>query len=986
MSALQSFMNSPVLHQIAITLLHSLWQGAAIFAGLAVAMSAMAKTSPQKRYAVAAGAMFLLVAAPLATFLWIGRASAAPLPADQPPQLGLATDTQIGTLQPAPADTISREPQLVVATRTVGAGWPAPRSLGERTAAALPWIALSWIAGVVVLAMRNLGGWFAMQQMRFTGTAAGGPDAERLARSLSRRLGVSRAVRVLKSSIARTPLVIGLIKPVILLPVSALTELSIAELESILAHELAHIRRYDFAVNLLQTAVETILFYHPAVWLVSSRIRQERENCCDDLALSVTRDRASYVRALAAVASVRVTSLVPAASSGKLLPRLQRLLGVSDRHVGRPSGWSAAAVLLTLGLCAVLFSGSHAQVTDKKAEAAAGADDVVWVRGHVLDPQGKRVAGAQISTTAWPFTSPLSQAKSGPDGAYAISFRKSQFGETWNSWESTVVAATMPGFGPGWSRCNRTNDKGEVVLTLATDDVPLQGRILDLEGRPVRGVNVVVTAIRAQAVDLSKLNIDRSDPSRDAGDNPPNLDGAALGSGQSATTSADGRFGFSGLGRDRTIEMIATGGGIAQSYIEASTRLAPTQSREFQAYIRVTETTYGSTFDFVAQPGRTVRGTVRDAATGQSLAGVSIKTGLVRMGTVTDSQGHYQMEGFRPSESIQLTAVPQEGAPYLMRDMSTPRGNGPATIDFDLHRGVLISGRIVDKNTGSPVHGMEVIYYPCLTNAAAQKLTEFLKDDVPTRFGRCYSHADGSFHIVGLPGKAVLATRGGNTPFRKGTGKESLKVPLSKNGTMQVFGGTFWTPHSFLCVKDIDIPEGQSQASLSFESDPGITVHLQLVDGDGNPVSGATILGHKPDRGYEHLKGDGADVIAIAPDETRRITLFQKDRQLGRVLMLKAADFPSGTAQVKLEPVSYVTGRLLGADGQPMADAMVQGPLFQQYPAGTDANGHFKMLVLPGLPYNLFGIKGRTDFATDAKGLTLAPGETRDLGDVHANH
>jgi beta-lactamase regulating signal transducer with metallopeptidase domain len=455
MNALQTIVHTPVLHQIAITLLHSLWEWAAIFAALAVAMSAMAKASPQKRYLLATVAMFLLIAAPPATFLWLGRAGATPITVPEPPHREVAADTQVGNLQPAPTGPISREPQLIGAAGTVPTRWPALRSLGERMAEALPWIALSWIAGVMVLALRNLGGWIAMQELRFAGIAPGGQDAERLTHSLSRRLGVGRAVRVLQSSIARTPLVSGLIKPVILLPASSVTELSVAELESILAHELAHIRRYDFAVNLLQAVIETILFYHPAVWIVSSRIRQERENCCDDLALSVTRDRACYVRALAAVASVRVSSLVPAASTGKLLPRLQRLLGVSDGHAGRPSGWSAGAVLLTLSLCAVLFSGSHAQVTDRKTEVAGDADDVVWIRGHVLDPQGKPVAGATITTTTWPFTSPLSQAKSGPDGAYAISFHKSQFDSTWNSWESTLVAARLSGFGPGWSMWNR---------------------------------------------------------------------------------------------------------------------------------------------------------------------------------------------------------------------------------------------------------------------------------------------------------------------------------------------------------------------------------------------------------------------------------------------------------------------------------------------------------------------------------------------------
>ena len=95
------------------------------------------------------------------------------------------------------------------------------------------------------------------------------------------------------------PTVIGWLKPVVLLPASALAGLTPRQLEAILAHELAHIRRHDYLVNLLQTLVETLLFYHPAVWWLSRRIRVERENCCDDLAVSLCGDPVAYAAALA---------------------------------------------------------------------------------------------------------------------------------------------------------------------------------------------------------------------------------------------------------------------------------------------------------------------------------------------------------------------------------------------------------------------------------------------------------------------------------------------------------------------------------------------------------------------------------------------------------------------------------------------------------------------------------------------------------------
>ena len=143
------------------------------------------------------------------------------------------------------------------------------------------------------------------------------------------------------------PTVIGWLKPVVLLPTSALAGLAPNQMEAILAHELAHVRRHDYIVNLFQTVVETLLFYHPAVWWLSRRIRAERENCCDDLAVSLCGDPVAYAAALAELEGLRSTTgdLVLAATGGSLLQRVRRLLGVPT-HAGRAPGWLAAGLAL----------------------------------------------------------------------------------------------------------------------------------------------------------------------------------------------------------------------------------------------------------------------------------------------------------------------------------------------------------------------------------------------------------------------------------------------------------------------------------------------------------------------------------------------------------------------------------------------------------------------------------------------------------------
>jgi hypothetical protein len=173
---------------------------------------------------------------------------------------------------------------------------------------------------------------------------------------LAARMGIRKPVQTLISSIADAPSMVGWLRPVILIPAATAAGLTPQQLESILAHELAHIRRHDYLVNLGQTLVETLLFYHPAIWWASRQIRRERELCCDDLAVLVVGDALSYARALTVLEKTRAVTpgLAMGSTRGPLLERIQRLVSPNGRD-HRPSKWAGVVVLLLLGLSAFIL-------------------------------------------------------------------------------------------------------------------------------------------------------------------------------------------------------------------------------------------------------------------------------------------------------------------------------------------------------------------------------------------------------------------------------------------------------------------------------------------------------------------------------------------------------------------------------------------------------------------------------------------------------
>jgi beta-lactamase regulating signal transducer with metallopeptidase domain/sporulation protein YlmC with PRC-barrel domain len=334
MTAFANWFTPDVLRTLGLALAHFIWQGAAVGALSAVAIATARSASV--RYIIGVAALALMVAAPVITYVIL--------------------------YDPSPVATANAEISSSPAMVLVGKLAAQPTYVGNVTSSgllsgnALNWFVALWFAGVVLFSLRTAGGFFLVARLRHRDSKSVSAELLALCGDLERRLGITRAVRFCESLHLDAPAVLGWFRPVVFLPISALTCLSEAQLRAVIAHELAHIRRFDAFVNLFQVAVETLLFYHPAVWWLSRRIRAERENCCDDVALSLCGNPAEYARALALMEEWRVApSFAMAANRGPLESRVSRLLGIRQQGSGLRNAGVAFGVLC---LAAALVAGN----------------------------------------------------------------------------------------------------------------------------------------------------------------------------------------------------------------------------------------------------------------------------------------------------------------------------------------------------------------------------------------------------------------------------------------------------------------------------------------------------------------------------------------------------------------------------------------------------------------------------------------------------
>ena len=325
-------MNQQWVERLGWTLVHFLWQGLSIAILYAVARRSVSR--PNARYLLACAALSAMMAAPLLTWGLMRPSDPAPY--------------RIRNAPPAVAPTAA--PRTVLATMSF-----------VQQEQFLPWVVTIWFAGAIVFWVRLAGGWVVAARLRSIRVRRAPPEWQDAMGKLGARIGISRPMRLLVSALVQAPTVVGWLRPVVLVPVGALGGLPPGHLESLLLHELAHIRRHDYLVNILQSVVEALLFYHPAVWWVSGHMRAERELCCDDVAVSVSGDALAYARVLEQLESHRQSAAL-AANGGSLSKRIARLLGQSHPDVRPNLGPGVLAITVLLAAAAYgLFgqSGSH---------------------------------------------------------------------------------------------------------------------------------------------------------------------------------------------------------------------------------------------------------------------------------------------------------------------------------------------------------------------------------------------------------------------------------------------------------------------------------------------------------------------------------------------------------------------------------------------------------------------------------------------------
>ncbi len=344
MNFLNQYLPEELVNALGRMIFHSFWQGAVIAFVLGLILFLSSKKSAHFRYIISFAAIILFVASCAVTFSIEYKTNSVSIaaPADQPTFVSAADKFFVNPISGTESET------------TI---WDSINSYFNQN---LPLFVMLWLSGLFLFSLRFIGSVLFVQKIRTRGINE--LDIEWLYRSreIGKKLGIKKFVAVFESINVKVPLAIGYIKPIVLLPLGMINGLPYTQVEALIAHELAHIKRYDFVINLIQTLVETIFFYHPAVWWISNQIREERENCCDDITVSVCGNSLAYSKALYNLLQIQHNyPELALAASGKvnqLLRRIKRMNGEKSKF--SYGGRFAAFMFVSAIVAAVLVFSS----------------------------------------------------------------------------------------------------------------------------------------------------------------------------------------------------------------------------------------------------------------------------------------------------------------------------------------------------------------------------------------------------------------------------------------------------------------------------------------------------------------------------------------------------------------------------------------------------------------------------------------------------
>jgi beta-lactamase regulating signal transducer with metallopeptidase domain len=349
METISKFISNELIEASGWALFHSLWQGVLVLAVLFFILLAIKPQYSKIRYYVSFSFLIIFLSLPVFTGI---KAYTNALEKKEIRQALYSNPHEINTtLKTMLAEQAKENTQPSVRYEKV--------QLKSKIQKNFDWVVLFWLIGVFLFAFRTMGGLAIALKLPHYRTTSVGADIEGLFTRLCQLLGIKSTVKICKSYIAKVPMVVGHFKPVVIVPASLVSGLSFSEIEAILAHELAHIKRNDFLINVIQSFIEAIFFFHPAVWIISGIIRSEREHSCDAIAIEITKNRLNYIKALTRAQeyaqSGKYQAVAFANSKGTLLERIMRISNPKIMKVKLTETLVAFGIII-LGLTLASFS------------------------------------------------------------------------------------------------------------------------------------------------------------------------------------------------------------------------------------------------------------------------------------------------------------------------------------------------------------------------------------------------------------------------------------------------------------------------------------------------------------------------------------------------------------------------------------------------------------------------------------------------------
>ncbi len=711
---------------------------------------------------------------------------------------------------------------------------------------------------------------------------------------------------------------------------------------------------------------------------------------------------------LADVASASVAEMVTSATAAMMMSKakITTLLLLTATVLTGAGAWTCHTLATSQPAPAQAEPAKHSLAATQERQAPRenkGKDRIV--SGRVVDPDGKPVRGAkllflfsfrhtqkQIPNKVW--------AKSGAEGRFRFTVPADLLGESWlrSPWDAAYILAAADGYGFAVAPLGKPG-AADLMLRLVKDDLPIRGRILNLEGKPVAGVRVRIgdalyipkkddlttwlAAVKTGQKETDRYNVDwlhlkeLYSPAYDSLIPP-------------VTTGHDGRFQIKGIGRERLARLRIEGPTIATQIVTVQTR-----SEEAIHYERTDNpkprihTYYGTAMELLAGPPRSVMGVVRDKDTGKPLAGVTVETEFGEYSevirTTTDKDGRYRLDGLTKGGHEIMART--DDMPYLpaLRTVADTPGLDAVTFNIPLKRGVWIKGRVFDKATGKP-HWADVEYHCFRDNPNVNE--DLLQQ------GTKVTQKDGAFQVVALPGRGVISAFSidDSDSYITGVGADKIKG-FDPHALIPGHHLLLRTKHTLVEINPK--PDDESiPCDVALES--GRKLAGRIVGPDGKPLAGARVCGLS-DRGdweMDPLPGAEFTVKALQPNKPRLLQFVHEGKKLSGFLRLRGDE--KGPLQVRLERCGTLTGRLVTADGKPMARAIVicntsekqcSGLSYDSFPwVQPDKNGRFSIEGLaPGLKYELVVIQRPRELEIVGgrpKELTIKSSAIKDLGDL----